>query len=155
MMSEAIRGLWSRPWLTLSGLLLGVLLAPTVNYSVSALVDLYYSMSPITQLSGQVVEADAREVVVHLHAEKRYAPGCQYVTLRANTVDVDNERERAMIERIDQPAIGEGLPVGTHDIGLWRIVPRSDGVAVIVWPLYECGGRVIWSGSVVLPIPPA
>lgn len=155
MMSEAIRGLWSRPWLTLSGLLLGVLLAPTVNYSVSALVDLYYSMSPIIQLSGQVVEADAREVVVHLHAEKRYAPGCQYVTLRANTIDVHNERERAMIERIDQAATGEGLPPGTHDIGLWRIVPRSDGVAVIVWPLYECGGRVIWSGSVVLPIPPA
>ena len=36
-MSEAIRGLWSRPWLTLSGLVLGVLLAPTLSYSVSAL----------------------------------------------------------------------------------------------------------------------
>ena len=40
MMGEAIRGLWFRPWLTLSGLVLGVLLAPSITYSVSALVDL-------------------------------------------------------------------------------------------------------------------
>ncbi len=155
MMGEAIRGLWFRPWLTLSGLVLGVLLAPSITYSVSALVDLYYTLSPITRLSGEVVGADGRQVVVHLKATKRYAPGCQYIMLRANTLDAHDERERATIERIDMQATGEGLPPGTNDIGLWRITPRSDGVAVIVWPMYECGGRIIWGGSVVMPIPPA
>ena len=154
MMSEAVRGLWKRPWLTLAGLALGVLIAPAISNSVAMLADLYYDLAPITRLSGTVVRADAREVVVHLIATKRRAPGCNFLQLRANTVDARDERERAVIERIDMQATGEGLPPGVHDIGTWRIVPRSDGVAVIVSPMYECSGQIVWGGAVVLALPP-
>ena len=43
---------------------------------------------------------------------------------------------------------------GYNDIGTWRIVPRSDGVAVIVAPMYECSGQIVWGGAVVLALPP-
>lgn len=150
---EAVRGLWARPWLTFAGFVLGVMLAPALDYTIAALVDGYYALSPISRLSGEIVGADDRQVVVHLRASKRYAPGCQYIMLRAATIDVSGERERAVIESIDMQATGEALPPGSHDIGIWSIVPRSDGVAVIVTPLYECAGRLIMEGSVMLPIP--
>ena len=155
MIRDAIADLWRRPWLTVTGLISGTLLAPLLLSAMAAVGETYYRYVPIATVSGAVMSADAAQVIVHLRMERRSAPGCQFLVMRARTIDPDGEYEIARIERIDQTPVETGLPPGRHDLGLWRIVPRSDGVAVIVGPLYECGGRVIWSGSVVLPIPPA
>lgn len=152
-MQEAISGLWRRPWLTFAGAVLGILLAPTVNYSVGALTDVYYRLAPISRLSGVVLKADAVEIVVRLQAERHYAPGCQYLMLRARTIDAQGEYELARIERIDQPPSGDALPPGKHDAGVWRIVPRSDGVRVSIAPMYDCGGRIVWGIGADLALP--
>lgn len=152
-MQEAISGLWRRPWLTFAGAVLGILLAPTLNYSVGALTDAYYRIAPVSRLSAVVLRADANEIVVRLRAERNYAPGCQYLLLRARTIDAQGEYELARIERIDQPATGEPLPTGKHDAGVWRIVPRSDGVRVTITPMYDCGGRIVWGIGADLALP--
>ena len=155
MIRDAVTDLWRRPWLTLTGFAVGTLLAPLLLSAMAAVGETYYRYAPIATVSGAVMSADAAQVIVHLRMERRSAPGCKFLVMRARTIDPDGEYEIARIERIDQTPVETGFPPGRYDLGLWRIAPRSDGVAVIVWPLYECGGRVIWSGSVVLPIPPA
>lgn len=154
MMSEAVRGLWTRPWAVLIGALLGLVLTPTVFYSAGMLADLYYEIAPISKLSGELLRADSREIYVHLRTEKRNVPSCKFVMLRARTLDNDNEYELANATRVDMPAIGETLPPGKHDIGLWRIEPRSDGVVVSIAQMYDCAGQIVWGAAVVFKLPP-
>jgi len=124
-----------------------------ISVSVGALTDVYYKIVPISQLSGSVIKADTEAIVVHLRALKRYAPSCQYLMLRARTIDVGGEYESAQLQLLDQPASGAPLPEGMHDVGIWRIVPRSDGIKVVIAPMYDCGGRVVWGGGVELALP--
>ena len=153
MIADAIRGLWERWWLTLAGGIVGIFLAPTVSYAVAALTDFYYSLAPVSEMRGTVLKADTEEIIVHLYATKRYAPACQYLMLRARTIDEAGEYEQARVQRIDRPATGEPLPEGSYDIGVWRIVPRSDGVKVTIAAVYDCAGRVVWGSSVKLALP--
>ena len=153
MIAQAIQGMWKRWWLTLAGAITGIFLAPAFSYGVGAVTDFYYSLSPVSKLSGAVVKADTNEIVVHLRALKRYAPSCQSLMLRARTIDEKGEYESARLWRLDQPATGEPLPEGLHDVGIWKIVPRSDGIKVVIAPMYDCGGRVVWGGGVELALP--
>lgn len=150
---DGISGLWRRPWWALAGALCGLLVAPTINYLVGSVATAYYALSPVAVITGEVAYADADQILVHLRAIKRHAPDCKFLALRARTLDVGGEYELADIQRIDRPGIGEALPPGNHDIGYWRIVPRSDGVAVVVAPMYDCGGRVVWGTPATMRLP--
>lgn len=153
MIRDAIADLWRRPWLTVTGLISGTLLAPLLLLAMAAVGETYYRYAPIATVSGAVMSADAAQVIVHLRMERRSAPGCQFLVMRARTIDPDGEYESARIERIDQTPVETGLPPGRHDLGLWRIVPRSDGVKVTIAAVYDCAGRVVWGSSVKLALP--
>lgn len=154
MIRDAVTDLWRRPWLTLVGFVVGALLAPLLLSAVSAVGEAYYRFVPIATVSGDVISADAAQVVVHLRMDRRSAPGCQFLVMRARTIDPDGEYEIARIERIDQTPVETGLPPGRYDLGLWRIVPRSDGVRVAVTPIYDCAGAVVFGAGadMVLPV---
>ena len=154
MIRDAIADLWRRPWLTVTGLISGTLLAPLLLSAMAAVGETYYRYVPIATVSGAVMSADAAQVIVHLRMERRSAPGCQFLVMRARTIDPDGEYESARIERIDQTPVETGLPPGRHDLGLWRIVPRSDGVRVAVTPVYDCAGAIVFGAGadMVLPV---
>ena len=140
---------------------------PEIENNVDFLEEIYERMGVMgidILESGGLLDADPVEEPVNTGASRKYLTTKsspydstqmylreigQYPLLAAR-----DERERAVIERIGQQATGEGLPPGVHDIGTWRIVPRSDGVAVIVSPMYECSGQIVWGGAVVLALPP-
>ena len=65
MIRDAVTDLWRRPWLTLVGFVVGALLAPLLLSAVSAVGEAYYRFVPIATVSGDVISADAAQVVVH------------------------------------------------------------------------------------------
>lgn len=148
MIAQAVRGLWEHWWVTLAGAITGIIITPMLSFGVSAATDVYYSLSPASSLSGALLKADASEIIVHLRATKRYAPSCQYLMLRARTIDSAGEYEPANVQRLDQPSTGTPLPEGYYDVGIWRIAPRSDGVKLTITALYDCNGRVVWGRGV-------
>lgn len=150
---ESVAGVWRHPWLTVAGLLFGVIVAPLINFAVGLVATWYYMIVPIAVMSGEVTLADADQIIVHLRVVKREVPDCKFISLRARTIDAGGEYELAHIARIDRPDIGEVLPTGRHDIGLWRVIPRSDGVLVRIAPVYDCGGRVVWGVPAMLALP--
>src|SRR5574337_539425 len=138
----------------LIGALIGLIVTP-VLVSVSEFVaKQWYVINPIVTLRGEVVDQGQDWLRVHLRITRYKAPECTKLMMSAHTVDARGEEERANVTRVDRPEIGEGLLPGDHDIGVWDVRPKSDGVAVVLRLVYNCGGHVVYSDPLKLPFAP-
>jgi hypothetical protein len=130
-------------------MLLGVALAPVVLDLVNSTLERYrhqYDIdNPIVTMRGVLVESNTEEVLVHMAGTKSAARSdkCTYVRVQAYTRDADGLMRDAYIKRVDMAEDGHTKPPGDFDIGVWRIWPRGDAVAVLVFALHDCGGRQV------------
>lgn len=152
-MREAVRGMWLRPWVAIIGALFGLMLVPIINAASAVVQAAYYRVHPIAIFSGEVLSIEGDTIKVHLRSTKRDVPNCSYLSTRARTQDVRGEIEGARMERIDLPEYHETLPAGVHDLGVWAVRPRSDGVAVLLSAIYDCSGYIVITEPLRIALP--
>jgi hypothetical protein len=133
------------------GALLGAALIPVAGEGVGAAVRAYYHARPIVTMRATLVVATSAAITVHLEAHRR-ASECRYVRMLAYTIDAEGQLQDASIKRLGLPESGTTKPPGVHDIGLWVIEPRADGVRVRIDIVHECAARIITGTVVVMPI---
>jgi hypothetical protein len=142
-----LRKAWSLRWSWIGSILVGAAIAPaaleSVNYVVGRYLKQYDIDNPIVSMSGRLVDANPDEVLVNIAGTKSAdrADECSFVRVQAYTKDAAGVLRDAYIKRVDMQEDGHTKPAGAFDIGVWRIWPRGDAVAVLVFALHDCGGR--------------
>ena len=132
------RGIWEQRWTLVLAMLTGLVLSPVFRWS--PLLPLYDAYHPVVQMRGDLVLRDGDAVVVHVWGTKHR--DCAYVGIRAygskNGVLVD-----ANIARVGLPMTGTTRPMGTFDIGQWRVWPVDKADLVVIFVQHICDGRAI------------
>lgn len=96
---------------------------------------------PVAAMEGKVVELGENHVLVHIAGEKRepcdYAGISAYVYMQGDDHGRDAPLTRADGIRSD----GHTKPVGSFDIGVWRIDRIGAAVRAEVWVTHFCQGK--------------
>lgn len=144
-----LRKAWHLRWSWLGSILLGAALAPVVLSSVNGLLSdmrhAYDLANPVVEMQGVLVKEDVDAVLIHMAGTKspKRAGECAYIRVQAYTRALDGVLRDAYIRRVDMPEDGHTKPAGAFDIGVWRIWPKGEAVAVLVFALHDCGGRQV------------
>lgn len=148
-MIRAFRTAWHLRWSWVASIAFGAAIAPFLMNAAHTVVDAYEAeydrRSPIVDMRGALVSADDESVIVHMagtKSEKR-ASECTYIRVLAYTRTADGVLRDAFIRRVDMPEDGHTKPAGQFDLGTWRVWPRSDAKAVLVFAVHDCGGRQV------------
>lgn len=149
MVTRLARNAWDIRWSWVLSILLGAMLAPLALKWVETVVADYHAAydikHPIVDMRGLLVTADEESVMVHMAGTKsaERAQECSYVRVLAYTRDPDGIMRDAYIKRVDMPEDGHTKPAGNFDIGTWRVWPRGNAIAVLVFAVHDCGGRQV------------
>lgn len=100
--------------------------------------------TPVVRMQGDVVIGPTDSyVVLHIYGEKLRGEECAYKGLQAFGDRAVGPTVGLRISRVDLPEEGTTKPVGTYDIGRWRVWPVDGVDTVKVYAMHECGGRFV------------
>lgn len=136
MIAAAVQQRWS----ILFGLAIGLVLSLSA-FSTDSLLKGYDELYPVVDMRGELVESSPDSVFIRVTGKKNRA--CEYVALQAYYRSADGTMRDAYRERIGVGETRSTKPVGYFDIGVWRVWPRRDAVAVLMYTTHECSGRVV------------
>ena len=136
-----IQMLVSMRWTVLVGALIGVLIAPAGQSGWRAISGLYDETWPVVVMQGHLVGRVEDAVVVEVAGEKRR--DCRYLRIQAFARGVDGALRDVFAMRQDRPEAGATKPLGTFNIGRWKIWPTDDAVAVLMYSQHDCSGRIV------------
>lgn len=142
-------------WPLAAAVLVGFALLPIVereyvSWRNSAHQDQQRAM-PVVRMTGELVRREGMEVWIHIRGAK--LRDCRFGGLTAYAIDGGVRRD-ANIERADGIAVtGSTKPIGTYDIGVWRIWPvHGSADTVLVAVEHICDGVAIRSVIAEVPL---
>ena len=111
-------------------------------YLVPMLKDQREKLSPVVQMDGDIVGRGADYIDVHVYGKKLRA--CKYLQTQA-FARIGNILRDVQNRRIDTPETGGTKPLGSFDIGVWRLwpVPMKEASHVVMFVQHDCAGRVV------------
>lgn len=127
-------------WRLILGFFVGLMLFPISQLMGPSLGSGYDFLFPVVVMDGDILQRQPDFVDVHIWGEKRR--NCKYMNLQAYTRE-KNLMHDAKISRIDGPNVGNTKPLGTFDIGVWRVTPIENRTSVVVFVRHDCSGRVV------------
>jgi hypothetical protein len=130
-----------QPFTVIFAVLLGLVVAPMITIGTHGILGLYDSAFPVVTMQGELVKADANEVVIRISGVK-HRP-CTYLRVQALGRDLYGNLSDANMQRADSIENGDTKAPGKYFIGEWRIWPRGEAVAVIVNSNHLCGNRLV------------
>lgn len=136
-----IRHLNSMRWTVLFGLVLGALLSPVWQTAWSSALERYDAQFPIVTMTGRLSHQDAESVWITIQGHKLRM--CTYVRMQGYTRDRIGMLSDVYTRREDVPERGETKPIGSYSIGTWRMWPKGEAAAVLMYVLHDCDGRVV------------
>lgn len=148
-MMTPVKSLWHMRWSVVGSIILGAAIAPIAFNTVNGVVENYHEandrQNPVVSMRGVLVRMDDESVFIHMAGTKSEsrAHECSYIRVLAYTRAAEGTMRDAYIRRVDMPEDGHTKPAGNFDIGVWRIWPRGDAVAVVVYALHQCGSRQV------------
>lgn len=128
-------------WTVLIAATVGFAMAPLGTAWWDAMLSQYDKSNPIVTMTGKLVRQDADNVWITVGGEKLRT--CTYIRVQAYTRHTSGMLSDAFARRENIPERGETKPLGTYSIGTWRIWPRGDAEAVLMYVLHDCDGRVV------------
>lgn len=135
--------LWSMRWTILTAVAAGVFLGPAGQTWWRSVLMYYDASRPVVVMKGSVVKSEDDSVVLTIAGEKLRA--CTYIRLQAYTAGPDGTLRDAYARREDRPEHADNKPLGTFNLGTWRIWPKGDATRVAVYVEHDCDGRVVKS----------
>lgn len=136
-----IQMLVSMRWTVLVGAVIGMLIAPAGQSVWRLIGKLYDETWPVVAMQGHIVERVDDAVLVEVAGKK--LRDCRYVRIQAFAQGRDGALRDAFAMRQDWPENGATKPVGTYNIGRWKIWPANDAVAVLMYSQHDCDGRIV------------
>ena len=128
-------------WTVILALLLGFWIAPIGQVWWDSVLDAYDQAKPVVQMNGTLVRQDAESVWLSISG-KKLRP-CTYIRLNAYGRNSSGVLVDAFARREDQPETGQTKPTGLFSIGLWRVWPKGDATAILVFSQHDCSGRIV------------
>jgi len=117
----------------------------------SGLLSFYNKYMPVVEMTGKLVHTDGNSTLIHIVGEKQR--DCKYVRIYAMYVFRGNGMlNDAFIERVSGPLDGSTKPIGSYDLGFWRVWPTDDATKVIVFVQHECGAETVLSKIAEVPL---
>lgn len=108
---------------------------------LAPLLPFYDAVRPVVVMQGEVVSREADSVIVHIWGKKQRE--CRYIMLQSFSHADNGMRHDTLITRIDMPSEGKTKPLGSYDIGNWRVRPVTGASAVSIYAQHECDARVV------------
>ena len=137
-MMTGVRNIWGS---ILAGLLLGLLGGHLINGLVDMLNEQYDDWRPVVKITGKRVSAEGNAVLIHMAGAK--LRNCEYLRVSAFTADVSGSMRDAHIGREARRETGETKPLGSFDLGVWRLWPTDGALRAIVYISHQCGDRIV------------
>jgi len=118
-------------------------------------ISFYNKHMPVVEMTGKLVHTDGNSTLIHIVGEKQR--DCKFVRIYAMYVFRGNGMlNDAFIERVSgPPPDGSTKPVGSYDLGFWRVWPTDDATKVLVFVQHECGSETVLSKIAEVPLEPA
>lgn len=136
-----IKHLNSMRWTVLFGLVLGAMLSPVWHTAWSSALHRYDDTFPIVKMTGRLSRQDDESVWVSIQGQKLRM--CTYVRVQGYARDSIGMLSDVYTKREDVPERGDTKPVGSYSMGTWRMWPKGQAVAVLMFVLHDCDGRVV------------
>ena len=130
----------SRLTFAILAFLMGALISPTWPFAKNAAMRLYDNTFPVVTMSGKVTNRMDDFVDVNVGGEK-HRP-CKFVSLQAFT-RLNGVLRDSNLKRVDMPAAGDTKPLGSFNIGVWRVWPVNGGNEVVMYVTHDCDGRFV------------
>ena len=128
-------------WTVLLSAFLGFWLAPVGQVWWDSVLTSYDEARPVVEMQGVLVRQDAESVWVSISGKKLRQ--CTYIRLSAYGRNKAGVLVDAYARREDQPETGQTKPTGLFHIGLWRVWPKGDATAILVFSQHDCSGRIV------------
>lgn len=120
--------------------LVGALLSPLVANISPMSGNLYDKIYPVVTMVGKIKGRNEDSVDVQMGGTKHRS--CKFLRLQGFT-RLDGVLRDSNITRIDAKSEGITKPLGTFDIGVWRVWPINGGTDVVVYVNHDCDGRIV------------
>ena len=128
-------------WTVIVAAVVGVWLAPLGQTAWDAVQNYYDDSFPVVRMSGRLVKADADSVWLEVSGEKLRT--CTYIRIQSYVKSASGVLTDSYVRRENMPERGDNKPLGKFSIGVWRVWPRSDAVAVLLYVQHDCDGRMV------------
>jgi phosphoribosyl-AMP cyclohydrolase len=138
-------------WTVLLAAMAGFFMAPLGDSWWRHVLDGYDERNPVVRMSGTLVKQDAESVWIEVVGEKLRA--CRYIRLQPYTRQKSGVLTDAYARRDGVPERGDTKPPGVYSIGTWRVWPRGEAVAVLMYVLHDCDGRVVTTKVAEVDVP--
>lgn len=132
-----------------SALMAGWLAYPALMQIPSA-IDHFF---PVVTMSAQLVSQERDSVTIHIQGEKHRS--CRFVQLDSYYKTISGVMVDANEIRLDgQIQDGSTKPVGSFDLGLWRIfpAPQDRATEVEMFVEHDCNGRLVITKIADIPL---
>ena len=130
----------SRFSFALLAFLIGALISPLSLIFAPWANSVYDGFNPVVTMSGRVTGRGVESVDVQMGGQKHRA--CEYLKIQAFTRKGGILHD-ANIVRLDAESQGDTKPLGTFDIGIWRVWPIKGGTDVVVYVNHNCDDRIV------------
>ena len=124
----------------LTALLVGVALWPVTQLVSPFTWAMYDRAYPIVDMDGDIVGRGVDYADVHIYGKKNRQ--CKYLKIQSY-IRIGNGLKDVTGTRIDTPETGGTKPIGSFDIGVWRVSPIAGGSDVVMFVQHDCDGRTV------------
>lgn len=126
--------------LIVSAFIIGIALWPITQIAAPFTWALYDKVYPIVTMDGDIVGRGADHADIHIYGKKNRQ--CKYIQTRSY-IRIGEQLKDVTGNRIDTPETGGTKPLGTFDIGVWRVTPIAGGSDVVMYVQHDCSGRLV------------
>jgi hypothetical protein len=128
-------------WTVLLTAAISLLLAPVGQTWWRGLLSYYDDAKPVVVMQAQLLTRTDHDAVLRIYGDKLRP--CTYLRMQTYWRDSMGELHDAFAQRLDMPNRGDSKPLGSFDIGQWRVWPVQGAKSIVMFSQHDCDGRLV------------
>lgn len=140
------------PFTIVFSVIVGVAAVPLAGVLVDGIYSQYDRIFPVVEASGALISQGNDEAVVAIGGSIRR--NCIRLRLQAYALGTDGNMYDAFIVRTDMPEKPDTRPLGSFQVGTWRVWPLPNSRGLSIYVSHLCGSRIVLTKIVDLPLTP-
>lgn len=132
---------WGMKWTLVFAVLFGIFIAPTSNSGVHSIYGVYDSMYPPVKMQGTLVEKSMDYAIVHIEGENLRQ--CKFIQMDSYSRRDGYLRYTSEMPFNQASYDANTRPLGTFDMGNWKVWPTKGADAVFLYMEHDCDNRIV------------